>query len=418
MSGFRYEWLVGGRQLRARRRIQFISFIAFLSTIGIALGTAALIVVLAVIDGLQNELRSRILGATAHLQVSGPAGAPLANWPQAATLLRAEPGVQGAAPYVEGQALLSFDGNVRGTQVRGIDPALEGQVSDLNQGMIAGELQSLQPGAFDIVLGVELTRALRAHLGDRIAVISPQGIVTPAGIIPRTKVFRLTGIFSAGMPEFDAGLALMALPDAQRFYRLDDQVTGVRLRLADLFQAPALATRINQGPDADRLKATDWSQTHAAFFRALQIEKTATFVMLSLIVAVAAFNVVSMLVMAVNEKRADIAILRTMGATPRSIQTIFIIQGAVLGLVGTLAGDVVGVLIAANMDVIVPGIERLLGLQFFPADVYYVTTLPAELRVGDVATITALSLVLCLLATIYPSRRAAATRPVEALRYA
>jgi len=418
---FQYEWLVGGRQLRARRRNHFISFIALLSTFGIALGTAALIVVLAVIDGLQDELRNRILGVTAHVLVTGPRSSPLSDWPQAAAALRKEPGVVGAAPYVQGQALLSFDGSVRGVELRGIDPAVENEVSDLSRRMVAGELASLRPGEFGIALGAEVARALRVHLGDRINVISPEGIVTPAGIIPRTKMFRLVGIFSAGMPEFDAGLALTSLQDAERFYRLADEVSGVRLRLADLFKAPALARRLNgaaRAGNAAGWHATDWSETHAAFFRALQIEKTATFVMLSLIVAVAAFNVVSMLVMAVNEKRSDIAILRTMGATPRSIQLIFVIQGAVLGLAGTLVGDLIGVLIAANLDVIVPAIERVLGLQFFPADVYYVTTLPAQLRAGDVAAVTALSVVLCLLATLYPSRRAAATQPVQALRYA
>jgi lipoprotein-releasing system permease protein len=414
--GLPYEWMIGARQVRARRRNSFISFIALLSTGGIALGVASLIVVLAVIDGLQEELRSRILGVAAHVLVTGPEGAPLAQWPERIGALRAAPGVAGAAPYVEGQALLSAHGNVQGVMLRGIAPEQEATVSDVGRHMIAGELQSLQPGGFGLVLGYEVARALEVQAGDRVLVISPQGIVTPAGIVPRVKNFTVQGVFSAGMPEYDAGLALIDLGDAQRFLRLGDRVSGVRLRLEDLFDAPRLAAGLN-AQAAGRWQARDWTRTHETFFRALQIEKAATFIMLSLIVAVAAFNVVSMLVMAVNEKRADIAILRTMGATPRSIQAIFIIQGAILGLVGTVLGDAAGMLIATHLDVIVPAIERALGTAILPADLYYVTMVPAQLRLPDVGLITGLSVVLCLLATLYPSWQAARTRPVEALRY-
>jgi lipoprotein-releasing system permease protein len=416
-----FEWLIGWRQVRARRRNHFISFISLLSTIAIALGVASLIVVMAVIDGLQSELRSRILGVAAHAEVgaregTGTAYEGLSDWQAVREQMLAEPGVQGAAGFVRGQALLALGDAVRGVEVRGVLPDTEAAVSDIATHVLGGRFDDLREGEFGIVIGADTARSLRALPGDRITLISPQGVVTPAGILPRVKVFRLVGIFEVGMPEYDAGLAYVHLADAQRLYRMGESVSGVRLRLSDLGKAPALARRIER--DSPRLAVLDWTRTHAAFFRALQIERMATFIMLSLIVAVAAFNVVSMLVMAVNEKRAEIAILRTMGAMPRSIQAIFMIQGMILGVAGTLSGAVLGCTIALQMGSLVRWVEQTLDGQSLPAEVYYLTLLPSRLEWQGVLGIVILSLVLSLAATLYPSWRAARVRPAEALRHA
>ncbi|MGC2518053.1 MAG: lipoprotein-releasing ABC transporter permease subunit [Burkholderiales bacterium] len=410
-----YEYFVGLRYTRAKRRNHFISFISLTSMLGIALGVAALIVVLSVMNGFQKELRARILGVASHVQISGANG-QLADWQKVAQDAAGHPQVLAAAPFVNAQAMLAFGGNVRGAVVRGIEPKLEEKVADIGSHMIAGRLEALAPGEFGVVLGSELARALGARAGDKVTLIAPQGLVTPAGVLPRLKQFTVTGIFEVGMFEYDSGLALIDLADAQKLYRMDDRVSGVRLKLADLFQARQVARELLTRLPGD-LYVSDWTRSHANFFRAVQIEKNVMFIILLLIVAVAAFNIVSTLVMAVTDKQSDIAILRTLGASPGGIMKIFIVQGALIGVLGTLIGVAGGIVLALNVGVVVPFLERLFGVQFLSPQVYYITELPSDLQRGDVGVIAAVSLVLSLLATIYPSWRASRVNPVEALRY-
>ncbi len=418
-----YELFVGLRYTRARKKVsggnRFISFISFTSMLGIALGVAALIVVLSVMNGFQKELRARILGVASHVQVSGPAG-ELTDWPTVAAAAKADAAVVGVAPYVNAQGLLSSGPAVRGTVVRGILPEEEAKVADIGSHMLAGRLDALREGEFGIVLGSELARAVGVRLGERITLIAPQGLVTPAGVLPRLKQFRVVGVFEVGMFEYDSGLALVHLADAQKLYSMADRVSGVRLKLVDLFQsrqvAQALTTRL-QVEQRRELYITDWTKSHANFFRAVQIEKNVMFIILMLIVAVAAFNIVSTLVMAVADKRADIAILRTLGASPGGIMRVFIVQGVLIGVIGTLIGVVGGILLALNVSTVVPFIESLLGVQFLAKDIYYISELPSDLQRADVLTIAVMSLVLSLLATLYPSWRASRVNPAEALRY-
>ena len=410
-----YELLIGLRYTRAKRRNHFISFISMTSMMGIGLGVAALIVVLSVMNGFQKELRVRILGVASHVQLSGPGG-QLHGWAEVAQKAQAHPQVVAAAPYVNAQAMLTFQSAVRGSVVRGILPEMEDKVADIGSHMIAGRLQALVPGGFGIVLGAELARALAVTVGDRVTLIAPQGLVTPAGVLPRLKQFRVVGVFEVGMFEFDSGLALVHLEDAQRLFQMGSAVSGVRLKLADLFAARAVGREL-AGKLGGDLYVSDWTHSHANFFRAVQIEKNVMFIILMLIVAVAAFNIVSTLVMLVTDKRPDIAILRTLGATPASIMKIFIIQGALIGVIGTLIGVVGGVLLALNIDVVVPFLEHLFSVQFLSREVYYITELPSDLRRGDVLMIAAVSLTLSLAATLYPSWRASRIQPAEALRY-
>jgi len=412
-----YELFIGLRYTRAKRRNHFISFISLTSMLGIALGVAALITVLSVMNGFQEELRTRILGVASHLQISGSDNT-LADWARVANFVRGSPQVQAAAPYIMAQGMLSFGQAVQGAVVRGILPADEDKVAELGSHMKAGKLSDLRAGEFGIVLGAELAQSLGAGLGDKVVVMAPQGQFTPAGVVPRLKQFRVVGIFQVGMYEYDASLALIHMDDAAKLYRMGDKVSGVRLKLADLYQAPRVARELAaQLGRSGAYYISDWTEQHANFFRAVQMEKRVMFVILTLIVAVAAFNIVSTLVMAVTDKRADIAILRTFGASPRSIMKIFIVQGALIGFVGTLLGAVGGVLLALNIETVVPFIEHISGIQFLAKDVYYISELPSNLQWGDVAVITVLSLVLSLLATLYPSWRAARTNPAEALRY-
>ncbi|MFN0038794.1 MAG: lipoprotein-releasing ABC transporter permease subunit [Burkholderiales bacterium] len=410
-----YELFVGLRYTRAKRRNHFISFISITSMAGIALGVAALIVVLSVMNGFQKELRARILGVASHVQVVGANGS-LLGWVEVAAKAGENPQVQAAAPYVMAQGLLSHRQTVQGTLVRGIQPSDENKVADIGAHMKRGSLTALEPGKFRIVLGSELALSVGARLGDRVVLIAPQGQVTPAGILPRLKQFEVAGIFEVGMYEYDAGLAFIHLEDAQKLYRLDDAVSGVRLKLTDLFAAPRVAGELALALPAD-VHVTDWTRSHANFFRAVQIEKRVMFIILLLIVAVAAFNIVSTLVMAVTDKRADIAILRTLGAAPGEIMRIFIVQGALIGLVGTLFGVIAGVLLAVNIDVVVPAIEQAFGVQFLAKDVYYISDLPSDLHVRDVIAIALTSFGLSLVATLYPSMKAARMNPAEALRY-
>ena len=414
-----YELLIGLRYTRAQPREgagnRFISFIALMSMLGLALGVAALIVVLSVMNGFQKELRERILGVVSHIQVSGGSG-ELEDWGKTLQGVARHPRVKAAAPYVQAQGMLSFDGQVRGMMVRGILPEAEDKVANFVRYMKVGKLDALRPGEFGMVLGSELARALRVRQGDKITLLAPQGMVTPAAILPRIKQFRVVGIFEAGMFEFDSGLALVHLNDAQKLYRMDGRVSGVRLKVDDLFAAPQIGRELMRYLDGD-IWISDWTRSHANFFRAVEIEKRMMFLILLLIVAVAAFNIVSTLVMAVQDKRADIAILRTLGASPRSIMGIFVVQGTLIGVVGLLAGIAGGVALALNIDVVVPALERALGLQFLAKDVYYISDLPSDLHWSDVWTIGGVSFVLTLLATLYPSWRASRTQPAEALRY-
>ena len=410
-----YELFIGLRYTRAKRRNHFISFISLISMCGIALGVAALIVVLSVMNGFQKELRTRILGVASHVQISGPGG-ELAAWQQAADQAAQHPQVRAAAPYVAAQGMLSFDQTVRGALVRGILPDAEENVADFNQYMRGGSMQVLKPGEFGIVLGAELARALQVFIGDKVTLIAPQGLVTPAAILPRLKQFKVVGLFEAGMYEYDSGLALVHLADAQALYRMEDRVSGVRLKLDDLFAAPRVARELLSSVEGD-VRIVDWTRSHANFFRAVQIEKNVMFIILLLIVAVAAFNIVSTLVMAVTDKESDIAILRTLGASPGSIMQVFIVQGALIGVIGLALGLAGGIALALNIDVVVPAIERLFNTQFLAKEVYYISELPSDLQWRDVGVIAAVSFVLTLLATLYPSWRASRVNPAEALRY-
>jgi len=411
----RYELLVGLRYTRAKRRNHFISFISATSMAGIVLGVAALIVVLSVMNGFQKELRARILGVASHVQISG-GEERLRDWRGLAQQVAGEPHVVASAPFVNAQAMLSVGQAVRGSVVRGIVPELEDKVAEIGLHMRAGSLAALKPGEFGIVLGSELARALGVLVNDKVALIAPQGLVTPAGVLPRLKQFTVVGIFEVGMFEYDSGLALINLEDAQKLYQMGDAVSGLRLRLDDLFAARGVARALMARLDRD-LYASDWTRSHANFFRAVEIEKRVMFIILTLIVAVAAFNIVSTLVMLVTDKQADIAILRTVGASPGSIVQIFMIQGALIGVIGTVVGLVLGVLLAYNVGTVVPFIEHLLGFKFLAKDIYYITDLPSDVQLGDVTTIGLVSLVLSFVATLYPSWRASRVNPAEALRY-
>ncbi len=411
-----YELAVGLRYTRARRgtgRNSFISFIALISMSGIALGVAALIVVLSVMNGFQEELRNRILAVASHIEIRG--SPTLQDEQTVASLALRNPHVKAAAPYVLGQAMLSTGDTNRGAIIRGIDPAREATVADFGQHMRAGALSDLHPGGYGIVLGAEIARALGVRRGDTVVVITPQGTVTAAGTLPRLKSFRVVGVFEVGMFEFDSGLALINIDDAKTLYRLDG-VTGVRLKLDDMFEAPEVSQQLARVMPVDT-EVRDWTRSHANFFRAVQIEKRVMFIILTLIIAVAAFNIVSAQVMTVTDKQADIAILRTLGASPSSIMTIFVIQGALIGFIGTAIGVISGVLMALNVDVVVPAIERAFNVQFLDKSVYYISELPSDLQRADVVTIAGIALVLALVATLYPAWRAARVNPAEALRY-
>ena len=415
----KYEYLIGLRYTRARNRASgrnhFISFISLMSMAGIALGVAALIVVLSVMNGFQKELRARILGVASHVQITGPDNR-LARWNAVVAGAQKHPLVEAAAPYVNAQAMLSADSLVRGSVIRGILPEEEARVADIGTHMLAGRLDALKAGEFGIILGSDLARALAVRQGGRVTLIAPQGLVTPAGMLPRLKQFTVVGIFEIGMYEYDSSLALLHLQDAQRLYQMGDDVSGVRLRLTDLFQSRQVGRDLTTSLRGD-LYISDWTRSHANFFRAVQIEKNVMFIILTLIVAVAAFNIVSTLVMVVTDKQADIAILRTLGATPGSIMQIFIVQGALIGVIGTLIGIGGGVLLALNVDVVVPFLETVLGFKFLSKEVYYITELPSDLQRTDVASVGLVSLLLSLVATLYPSWRASRVNPAEALKY-
>lgn len=410
-----FELFIGLRYTRAKRRNHFISFISLISMLGMALGVTALIVVPSVMNGFQKEIRTRMLGVSPHLQVVADGGR-MYDWQSVLGKVAQHPQVAATAPYVAGQGMLSYGQSVQGVTVRGIDPQREAAIIGLSDKMKAGALNDLRSGEFGIVLGVDLARALGVRLNEKIMLIAPQGQITPAGMVPRLKQFRVVGIFEIGMAPYDSILALINIGDAQKLFQLGDAVTGVSVKLRDIELAPQVANELQTRLPPD-LYANDWTHENTNYYRAVQMEKKMMFIILSLIVAVAAFNIVSMLVMVVTDKQADIAILRTLGASPRSIMKIFIVQGVVIGLIGTLLGCVGGIELALNLDVVIPFIEHLFGVQFLAKDVYYITELPSDLHYSEVMLVAGSSFLISLLATLYPSWRAAQTQPAEALRY-
>ena len=383
--------------------------------LGIALGVTALITVLSVMNGFEKELRDRILGMASHATVTTYTGR-LPDWQGMQQPLADNERIVAMAPYVRGESMLSLGKQVSGALLRGVLPAMEGDVSDVVSHINGGDLDLLEEGKYSIVLGSELAIALGAGIGDSITVVSPQVTIGPTGILPRLRRFTVVGIFEVGMYEYDRGVALVHIKDAARLFRLDDNVTGLRLKLDDIFAAPQIARALSAELPLD-YRVEDWTRQHANFFRAVKTEKRVMFIILTLIIAVAAFNIVSTLVMVVTDKRADIAILRTLGASPGSIMTIFIIQGIVIGAMGTALGVAGGLALALNIETIVPAIEGLFNVEFLAADVYYISDVPSELHWDDVWIMASVSLGLSLLATLYPAWRAARTQPAEALRY-
>jgi lipoprotein-releasing system permease protein len=413
-----YELVLGWRYTRAgraTRRNGFISFISGVSMLGIGLGVAALIIVLSVMNGFQKEVRDRMLGVVSHIEIFAPAGAALPDVALTMKEARTHPQVIGAAPFIAAQALVARGEDMKGTLVRGIDPATEPEVTDLAAALQPGVLARLVPGEFNIVLGGELARALGVRVGDSVTLISPSGQVTPAGVVPRLKQMNVVGTFDSGHYEYDSALVMIHQEDAARIFRLEGP-TGIRLKLRDLHQARAVADDLAHSLSG-QLLIRDWTRQNRTWFAAVQLEKRMMFIILTLIVAVAAFNLVSTLVMTVTDKRADIAILRTLGASPSSIMGIFVVQGAMVGVIGTLAGLLLGLGIALNIDVIVPALERALNASFLPKDIYLISRMPSDPQSGDIVPIALISLVLAFVATLYPSWRASRVNPAEALRY-
>jgi lipoprotein-releasing system permease protein len=413
-----YELQIGWRYTRAGRvgrRNRFISFISGVSMLGIALGVAALIIVLSVMNGFQKEVRDRMLSVVSHVEVTEFDAAALPDWRATAASARRHPEVVGAAPFVASQALIARGDDMRGVIVRGIEPNEEATVTDLARQLRDTTLAKLVPGQWGVVLGAELARSLGVANGDKVTIVMPGGQVTPAGIVPRLRTLTVVGTFDAGHYEYDSGLALVHLDDAAKLFRLEGP-TGIQLRLQDLNRAPVVSAQLAQslGP---RVAVRDWTSTNRNWFAAVQVEKRLMFIILTLIVAVAAFNLVSTLVMTVTDKRADIAILRTLGASPRSVMGIFMVQGAASGIIGTFGGVLLGLLVAFNIDVIVPAIESVLQVSFLPSSVYLISRMPSDPQQGDIVPIVVISLVLAFIATLYPSWRASRMQPAEALRY-
>ncbi len=412
-----YELTIGWRYTRAgraTRRNGFISFISGVSMLGIALGVAALIIVLSVMNGFQKEVRDRMLGVVSHIEVFAPGGQALPDVDRTLREAKDHPQVLGAAPFVAAQALVARGEEMKGAMVRGIDPAREPEVSDVATGAQAAVLAELVPGEFGVVLGGELARSMGVIKGDRVTLIAPSGQVTPAGVVPRLKQMTVVGTFDSGHYEYDSALVFIHWEDAAKIFRLEGP-TGVRLKLKDLHQAREVAQDLSRTMSGDLL-LRDWTRQNRTWFAAVQVEKRMMFIILTLIVAVAAFNLVSTLVMTVTDKRADIAILRTLGASPRSIMGIFVVQGAMVGVIGTLAGLLLGLGVAFNIDVIVPALERLLGASFLPQDIYLISRMPSDPQQSDIVPVAVIALLMAFVATLYPSWRASQVNPAEALR--
>jgi len=414
MSG-KYEYWIGRRYVRSRSSNGFISLISAISMLGIAIAVAVLIVVLSVVNGFERELKDRLLAMSAHASIENPEGG-LTDWQVWAEIAEAQPDVAAAAPFVNGQGLLMFGNQLSGAEFRGIDPELESRVSGVAGTVLEGDIDSLLAGRFNIVLGLELANELQASIGDKVTLTLAEGIVTPAGIMPRTRRFTVTGIYRVGMYEFDRRLAFINITDSQKLFRLADNVSGIRLAVTNVFDAPQIVRRAAIEGGGGVL-VSDWTRRHVNFFRSIQITKSILFVILLMVIAVAAFNIVSTLVMVVKDKQSDIAILRTIGATPGDILRVFMTQGTVIGVFGTLAGVTAGVLLSLNLESIVQFMETTFGVKFLAADVYFISDLPADLRIKDVVQISSIALVLALLSTLYPAWRGARTSPAEALRY-
>ena len=415
MSKLPYELLLSWRYTRAKRRNGFISFISMSSMIGIALGITALITVLSIMNGFQQELRDRILGMTAHMTLT-EAGNRLEDWQSLYNQVIDRPKVLGAAPNIIEQGMMTGNGEVKGAMIRGILPEQEGQVSDINEKMLIGNLQMLKPKSFEIILGSELASNLGVSVGDKVTVIAPQGSVSVVGVVPRIKRFTVVGIFEAGMHEYDSAMSFIHIEDAKVLFKYGNAVSGLQLKIDNLFDVFEVKQDFAEQLTG-RYYLRDWTQQHVNFFKAIEMEKRMMFIVLALIIMVAAFNIVSTMVMVVTDKQSDIAVLRTIGASPTNIQNIFILQGLIIGSLGALLGLIGGISLASNIDVIVPFIENLLGIQFFPADVYYISKVPSLIIWSDVYYVAGIAFLLTLLATLYPARRAAKIQPAEALRY-
>ena len=408
-----FETMIGVRYVRARRSNHFISFISMSSMIGVALGVMALITVISVMNGFEKELKDRILGMASHAVIEESNG--VNDWESVIREVKSHPEIVGAAPYLHAEGMITKDKVVNGVVIRGILPDKEKDVAVVAEKMTQGDLKNLKETEFNIILGAELVRKLNLQIGDKVTLVAPQVNVTPAGIMPRLKHFTLVGIFEVGMHEFDSGLALIHLGDALRLFRKVNP-TGIRIKTSDILKAPSISRDV-ASQLSNNYWVIDWTQRHSNFFRALKTEKTVMFVILSLIVAVAAFNIISTLVMAVSDKQSDIAVLRTLGASPLSILKIFIIQGTIIGAIGIFFGIIGGVWLASNVETIVPALENIFGYKFLSPDVYYISDLPSDMHWNDVIHIGLISFVLCLLATIYPALRAASILPATALRY-
>lgn len=407
---------IGLRYTRAKRRNHFISFISLISMAGITLGVMALITVISVMNGFETELKEKILGMTSHATVTELNGS-VSDWKGLKDKLKGDENVVGSAPYVQFEAMLNSGELVSGAVISGIMPQQEAAVSDIaDMTQKPGQLAELKAGQYNIVLGKNLADSLAIGLGEKITVITPQASVTPAGVVPRLKRFTVVGIFESGMYEYDRGTAYVHMRDAGKLFRMGDSVSGLRLKFDELFDAPVITESLRQKLGFDYW-VTPWTQRHANFFAALNTERKMMFIILSLIILVAAFNIVSTLVMLVTDKQPDIAILRTLGLAPAQVMWVFVIQGTLIGLIGTLLGVVLGVLLASNVDVIVPAMERLFGVQFLDPTIYPISTFPSDVRVSDVSTIALVSFAISVLATLYPAWQASRTKPVEALRY-
>ena len=410
-----YEWLIGTRYLRSAHRRGFVSFVALMSVLGLMLGVATLITVLSVMNGFERELRNRILSVTSHGTLSGIEGS-ITDWRSVQQAALKQPGVQAAVPYIEEQSMLSNGVNIAGATVRGVLPDEERRATGLAQHLTVGRLEDLEAGTYHIILGSALARELHAKVGAQVVLIAPEGTATPTGVVPRMRRFLVTGIFQSGMYEFDRGLALIHISDAAKLYKLGERVTGIRLALQDPLQAPTTVVKLARDLGGG-FYVSDWTRNHVNFFRSIELTKSMMFVILLMIVGVAAFNIVATLVMIVKEKQTDIAILRTLGAGPPNILATFAIQGVMIGLVGTLLGAGLGTLLSHNLESLVAWLERLLGTQFLDASVYYMSDLPAYVEGMDVLRVCAVAFVLCAIATIYPAWRASRTAPAEALRH-
>ena len=409
------EFFIGLRYTRSKHKNHYISFISLASMLGIMIGVLALITVLSVMNGFEKELRERILGMVAHVTVSGTDG-KLGDWETVDKKLLADTTVAGVAPYIQQQVMLSANGEIRGIMMQGIQPKRQAAVSKLGLNMIEGSLETLKDREYGIAIGSELASAIGAYLGDKVTVITPNARVTPAGVLPRMKRFTVTAIYKMNMRDYDSGTAFIHMADAARLFKMKGQVSGLRLRLSDLFDAQPKANSL-QSELGDKVEVSDWGKDNKTFFSAIRMEKTMMFFILLLIVLVAAFNLVSSLVMVVNDKQADIAILRTLGISPKSIKKIFMIQGSIIGVSGAILGAIGGVLLASNLDTIIPAIESFFGTKIFPEDIFYISTVPSELQMPDVWIVTVAALVMAVLATVYPANRAAAVQPAESLRY-